>query len=551
MDLKKDIVMFLKKKGLDPSLLEIPPSVDLGHFAYPCFSLAKAYKKNPAVIAKEFVETWNLPKNVDKVVALGGYVNFFLTPAYYNQSIIEGKFKKKNSSGKTICLEFSQPNIMKPFSIGHLRSTMIGNSIYHLLSFQGHKVIRINHLGDWGTQFGKMMYAYKTWGDDKKLKEDPMLYMVNLYVKFHKEAEKNPSLVDHGRAWFAKLEQGDKKAREYWKKFSKLSLQYYDKTYKRLQVDFDSWNGEAFYEPMLPGIIKELKDKGLLVESEGALIVDLEPFGMTPAIVRKADGSTIYLTRDLAAAQYRAKEYKFDRNVYVVDVRQSLHFKQLFKTLDLAGYKWHKDCIHLPFGMMKFKDGVVSTRKGKIVFLEDVLDKAVDKVKEVINEKNPTLNDKDKVAEAVGIGAVVFWDLSHDRIKDLFFDMDKVVDFNGETGPYIQYTNARALSILRKLNEKSKPDYTKLIGPTELDLLRQLSLFELSVESAANQYKPSVLAKYLIVLAQSFNSFYQACSIQKEEDGSLRSARLTLVSKTSETLELGLSLLGIRAPKEM
>jgi arginyl-tRNA synthetase len=551
MDLKKSIVSFLNKQKLDPSLLEVPPSFEMGHFAYPCFSLSKEFKRSPSIIAKDFVNSWALPKNVEKIVAAGPYVNFFIDPKYYNQTIIESKFTKKKSRGKIICLDFSQPNIMKPFGVGHLRSTMIGNAIYGILTHQGYKVVRINHLGDWGTQFGKMMYAFETWGDETKLQNDPMTYMNKLYVKFHAESEKDSSLIDIGREWFAKLEQGDKKARYYWKKFSQLSLKYYDKTYKRLNVGFDSWNGEAFYEPMLKTVISSLDAKGLLSESDGAKIVDLEGYGLTPAIIQKADGATIYLTRDIAAARFRAKEYNFSKNLYVVDVRQSLHFKQLFKVLELAGDKWVKDCAHISFGLMKFKEGIMSTRKGKMVFLEDLLDKSVANVLKIINNKNPGLKRKAQVAEQVGVGAVVFWDLSHDRIKDLFFDMDKVVDFNGETGPYVQYTHARAVSILKKIKETAIADYTKLSHFSEKELLRELSLFEGSIESAASQYKPSIVAKQLIVISQRFNSFYQACSIQKEDDPSLRSARLALVSKTIDTLSLGLDLLGIKAPKQM
>jgi arginyl-tRNA synthetase len=428
---------------------------------------------------------------------------------------------------------------------------MIGNSIYKILKHEGYKVIRVNHLGDWGTQFGKMMYAYESWGNKKDLLKDPMHYMTNLYVRFHKEAEINPVLEDKGREWFAKLEKGDKQARAYWELFSKLSLKYYNKTYKRLKIDFDSWAGEAFYEPYLKQTLQLLKEKNLIKESENALIVDLEPYSLTPCIVQKSDGSTIYATRDITAAIYRASKYKFYKNLYVVDVRQSLHFQQVFKVLELAGFEWYKGCEHIPFGTMKFEDGVMSTRKGLIIYLEDVLDKSVESVSKIIEEKNPRLKNKKKIAEKVGLGAIIFWDLSHDRIKDISFSWAKVLDFNGETGPYVQYTHARANSILNKTNNKAIPKYELLIHESEKELIRQISQYEEFIEKAAQQYKPSIIAKYLITLCQAFNDFYEKCPCLKEQNKGLSAARLKLIKRTKVILEGGLDLLGIEAPGEM
>ncbi len=549
---KEEILKILRKEKIPEELLQIPPNPEMGDYALPCFTLAKEYKKAPQDIAKDLEKKLKVSKNIEKIQANGPYLNFFINKAAYNKEISKGKLVKRKNNNQVITLDFSQPNIMKPFSIAHLRSTMIGNALAKILTHEGYKVIKINHLGDWGTQFGKMMYAYETWGSKKDLMKDPMHYMTNLYVKFHKEAETNPLLEERGREWFAHLEQGDKKARAYWELFSKLSMQYYNKTYQRLNITFDSWAGEAFYEPQLKPTIVLLQKKGIVKESEGALVVDLEQYGIPPCIIQKSDGSTIYATRDIAAAIYRAKTYKFHKNLYVVDVRQSLHFQQVFKTLELASFSWAKDCIHLPFGTMKFEDGVMSTRKGIIIFLEEVIDKAVESVEKIIEEKNPKLKDKKKVAEQVGLGAIVFWDLSHDRIRDITFSWDKVLDFNGETGPYVQYTHARAASILRKAKgTKGKAAYEKLATIQEKELLKQLSLYEENIKKAADQYKPSILAKYLITLCQLFNDFYEHCPCLTELDKSLVVARLVLVKKTKETIVHALSLLGIQAPEEM
>ncbi|HIH14907.1 MAG: arginyl-tRNA synthetase [archaeon GW2011_AR17] len=549
---KEEIIKILKKEKIPKDLLQAPPNPEMGDYALPCFSLAKEYKKAPQEIAKDLEKKLKPSKNIEKITANGPYLNFFINKAQYNKEIIEAKLNKKKPNKKTITLDFSQPNIMKPFNIAHLRSTMIGNALSKILTHEGYKVVKINHLGDWGTQFGKMIYAYEAWGNKTELMKDPMHYMTNLYVRFHKEAETDPNLEDKGREWFAKLEQGNKKARTYWELFSKLSLQYYNKTYKRLNVTFDSWAGEAFYEPMLKDTILLLQKKGIVKESEGALIVDLESYGITPCIIQKSDGSTIYATRDIAAAIYRAKTYKFYKNLYVVDVRQSLHFQQVFKTLELAGFPWIKDCVHIPFGTMKFEEGVMSTRKGIIIFLEDVLDKSVEAVEKIIEEKNPKLKDKKKVAEKVGIAAIVFWDLSHDRVKDSTFSWAKVLDFSGETGPYVQYTHARAASILRKAKSSKRiPAYEKLTHAAEKELIKQIALYEQAIEKSADQYKPSILAKYLMTLCQVFNDFYEKCPCNTEQDETLASARVYLVKKTKETLAQGLSLLGIQAPEEM
>lgn len=550
MDFKKEVAKLLNKEKIAEELLEIPANPVLGDYAIPCFSLAKIYKKSPQVVAKELAEKIKPTKLVKKIQATGPYLNFFIDKGQYNRAIIERKHKKKKIN-KTIVIEFSSPNIMKPFSVAHLRSTMIGNSIEKLSRWHGYKTVKINHLGDWGTQFGKGIYAFEAWGDRKKLKSEPIKYLLELYVKFHQEAEKDPVLDDKAREWFLKLEKGDKKALKYWKEFKDMSLKEYNKIYKRLHVTFDSWAGESFYQKQLQPTIDFLNKKGLVEKSEGALIVNLEKYNMTPCIVQKSDGSTIYATRDLAAAIYRAKKYKFAECVYVVDARQSLHFQQVFRVLDLAGFSWAGSCKHVPFGLMKFGDDVMSTREGKVVFLEEVLDKAREKVLHVIDEKNPKLKNKAKVAEQVGIGAIVFWDLSHDRVRDVNFDWNTILDFEGETGPYVQYTHARACSILRKGKINAKPQYEKLTKEQEIAVVKVLAEFDEMAMQAAEQYKPSILAKYLITLCQRFNEFYQHCPVVKEEDKGLAMARLNLVKKVSDVLEEGLELLGIEAPEEM
>lgn len=547
---KEEVIKILKKEGLPPDILETPPSPEIGDFALPCFTLAKVYKKSPQEIAKDLAIKIKPRGHVSKIEANGPYLNFFIDKEYVAKTIIESK-RKKPKVKKTILVEFSSPNVMKPFSIPHLRSTMIGNAIAHLYTFLGYRVVRINHLGDWGTQFGKMGYAFEAWGNEKELRTNPFGHMLKLYTKFHTAAEKNSKLEDAARAWFARLEKGDKKQRALWKKFRTLSLKEYAKIYTKLHIRFDSYAGEAFYEPYLKQTIDLVKKKGFLKESEGAFIVDLEPYGLTPCILQKADGSSIYATRDLAAAIYRYKKYRFDENLYIVDTRQSLHFQQVFKIIDLLGYPWGNSCKHIPFGIMTFQDEIMSTRKGTVILLEDVLDEATALVAKIIQKKNPKLKNKKKVAEDVGISAVIFWDLSHDRTNDIAFSWEKVLDFNGETGPYVQYTYARAASILRKAKKMGRPDYAKLTVPIEQELLRELAAFEETVQKAAHNYKPSILAKYVITVCQRFNEFYQQCPCIQEKDKTLAAARLRLVNKTKEVIRTSLTLLGMSTPEQM
>ncbi|MBU2589190.1 MAG: arginine--tRNA ligase [Nanoarchaeota archaeon] len=560
MDFKKKISELLKKElklDLDyESLLEVPPNISLGNYAFPCFKLSKDLKKAPNQIANDLTKI-KKPNWIKEIKSNGPYLNFYLNPEHYFKKILKAIEKQKDKFGssnigknKTIVIDYSSPNIAKPFSIAHLRSTAIGNSLYKINSFLGYKVIGINYLGDWGLQFGKLIIAFKKWGDNNKLKENPIKYLYELYVKFHEQ--ESEALENEARAWFCKLENGDKEALDIWKKFSTLSLKEFKKFYTLMDVKFDSFKGEAAYNKDLNKVIRMLKNKGITEMSEGALIVKLE--NIAPCLLKKKDEASLYATRDIAAAIDRKKQYNFTKALYVVDVRQSLHFQQFFSVLNKAGFEWSKDLEHVPFGLMRFKEGTMSTRKGKIIFLEDVINNAIASVSKIIKQKNPKLKNKEKVAQQVGIGAVFFWDLSHDRVKDLEFDWEKVLDFEGETGPYVQYTFARASSILRKAKKKvaSNVDYSLFKQDKEIKLISMLDRFNEVIKDAAVQSKPSVLARFILELAQLFNEFYHICKcLGNDVEKEVSSARLLLVQTTAQVLKNGLNLLGISAPLEM
>ncbi|MFH1455855.1 MAG: arginine--tRNA ligase [archaeon] len=562
MDFKKEVIKILQPHldKVDETLIEIPPDPNLGDYAYPCFILAKQYKNNPTEISKQLQKKIKPTKAIAKIQATGPYLNFFINKSILTKQTITNILKQKHKYGsnikgknKTLVIDFSAPNIAKPFSIGHLRSTVIGNSLIQIHKFSGYKTVGINYLGDWGTQFGKLIYAFNQWGDRKKLKKDPIKHLLKLYVKFHHDAELNPDLEDKGKEWFSKLEKGNKKARNLWKEFTDLSLIEFNKIYDLMDIKFDSYAGESFYENKMPAMIKLIKNKGITEESEGALIVPLEDKKMPPCLILKSDGSTIYATRDLTAAKHRYDKYKFDKMLYVTDFRQQLHFNQFFAVLDKMSYKWSKKCEHIGFGLVKMPGGVVlSTRKGNVVFMEEVLGKSIKLVKKIIQEKNPKLKDKDKVAEMVGIGAIIFWDLSNDWTHDLTFDWDNILNFEGETAPYVQYAHARAAAILRKAGKLDyKVKYEKLTHEKEIALVRLLSDFPLQVEDALDKHKPSVIARYTLDLAHVFNDFYSCCPCLNEKDKDIQKARLLLVMITKQTLANGLSLLGIKAPDQM
>ncbi|MDW7684323.1 MAG: arginine--tRNA ligase [Bacillota bacterium] len=538
--------------------LETPPAPQMGDFAFPCFKLAKELRNAPAKIAEDLAAKMPSSSLIDKVEARGPYVNFFCNRKTLAKLTVEEVLTAKEAygrqaagEGKTIVIDFSAPNIAKPFGVGHLRSTVIGNSLYRIHQALGFHCVGVNHLGDWGTQFGKLIVAYLKWGDDAKLETDPITYLYELYVRFHQEAEGNESLEEEARSWFKRLEDGDEQATLLWQRFRELSLAEFKRIYNILGVHFDSYQGESFYNEMLDDTIHEVESKGLARESEGALIVELTDDNMPPCLLRKQDGATLYATRDLCAAIYRHQMYRFEKMLYVVGADQSLHFQQVFTVLKKLGYDWAEQCVHVPFGLIRFKEGKMSTRQGTLVFLEDVLDRATELARQIIQEKNPGLDNKEEVARQVGIGAVIFGDLSNDRIKNIEFDWDKVLDFSGETAPYIQYSHARICSILRKAPNRSMAYNAALLtSDEEQAVVGTLARFSDAIARAAMTYKPSVIARYLLDLAADFNKFYHQCPVLHAEED-VRNARLALVDAVRQVLVNGLYLLGITAPEEM
>lgn len=543
-------------------LVEYPKNPDMGDYAVPCFRLAKALRKSPQVIAAELAECLKDDAMFSSVAAVSGFLNFKIAPAHYAKNIVEGIIESGDAyacsemgAGRRVIVEYSSVNIAKPFHIGHLRSTMIGESLNRIYKKMGYDVVAINHLGDYGTQFGKLIVAYKLWGDRSILEGDPITELNKLYVRFHSEAESHPAYEDEAREWFTKLENGDSEAVELWTLFKDMSMKEYNRVYGKLGVTFDSYAGESFYSDKMPAVTAELKAKGLLQKSEGAEIVDLEAQGLPPALITKRDGSSLYMTRDLAAAKYRKDTYDFYKNIYVVGSEQQLHFQQWIAITRLMGYGWADDCIHVPFGMIALEGGALSTRKGNVVFLEDVLDKAVERTRAIIEEKNPKLPDKAHVAEQIGIGAVVFQELYTSRMKDYTFSFDRTLSFEGETGPYVQYTHARACSLLRKaeaagVHAAEAGDYTELSDEASQNVIRVLSKFGEAVEIAHNNYEPHTVARYIVELAQAFNRFYHDHVILTE-DAAARRARVALVRAVKSVLKSALYLVCLEAPEQM
>ncbi|MBC8544268.1 arginine--tRNA ligase [Bianquea renquensis] len=543
------------------TIIEAPKEKAMGDYAFPCFRLAKDFRRAPAVIAQEIAQRAESLDFFEKVEAVGPYVNMFISREKlasiileeYNASECFGS--SKEGAGKTIVLDYSSINIAKPFHIGHLRTTVIGNSIHKLYQFLGYKTVRINHLGDWGTQFGKMAVAYEMWGDPQLVEQKGIRGLLELYVRFHDEAKEDPSLDDKAREYFSRMEQGDEHVLSLWRKFVDISLKEVSRVYDLLDVQFDSYNGESFYNDKMERPIQELKDKGLLVESEGAMIVDLSDSDMPPCIVLKKDGSTLYATRDIAAAIYRKETYDFDKCIYVTAFDQGLHFAQVFKVLEKMGYSWSKDLVHVPYGLVSLESGKLSTRGGNVVFLEDLLTEAIQKTRDIIREKNPDLDNIEEVARQVGVGAVVFHDLFNNRIKDVTFSWDKVLNFDGETGPYVQYTFARASSILRKAQwaktEMNKINPACLIDQYSQDLLKLIEIFPQRVREAADKLEPYIMTRYTVAVATAFNKFYHENSILGAENEELRAARLGLTAMVAHILQSGLDLIGVKAPEKM
>jgi len=564
-DFKVAIGNCLKEKIEDLSLeeilglIEIPPNKDMGDYAFPCFKLAKVFRKAPNMIAADLAESVEAKGDISKVMPMGGYVNFFVNKSQLATNVIndvltqKGAYgKSKVGEGKTVVIDFSSPNIAKPFHIGHIRTTVIGNALYKIYDSQGYDTVRINHLGDYGTQFGKLIVAFKLWGDKDAVEANPIPELLKLYIRFHDEAEEKPEMEDEARAWFTKLENGDAEAKELWQWFRDESLKEFARVYDLLDIEFDSYNGESFYSDKMDGVIETIKEKGLLKESQGTNVVDLEEYNMPPALITKNDGSTLYMTRDLAAAVYRKNTYNFDKCIYVVGSQQSLHFQQLFKVLELVGFEWAKDLVHVPFGMVALEEGTMSTRKGRVVFLEDVLKQAIEKTKETMLAKNPDAKNVDEIAKQVGVGAVVFQELSNSRIKDYTFSWERTLSFEGETGPYVQYTHARCCAVLRKANEEVTKDinYDLLTNEDSVEVLKTIASFNKSIVSAMSKNEPHIVTRFVLDLAQAFNKFYHDNPILVD-DVEVRKARLALVEATRQTLENGLKLLGMQSPERM
>ncbi|UJF15440.1 arginine--tRNA ligase [Jeotgalibaca sp. MA1X17-3] len=538
------------------NLLENPKHSGYGDVAFPAFSLSKVFRKAPQAIASELAEKIE-NDYIEKVEPVGPYLNIFLNKEAVSRDVLHEIASQKDTFGdlaignnQNIPIDMSSPNIAKPISMGHLRSTVIGNALANIVEKVGFHPVKINHLGDWGTQFGKLIVGYKKWGSEVEVRKNPIAELLKLYVRFHEEAESNLDLEDEARAWFKKLEDGDQEAQNLWEWFRNESLKEFMKIYEMLDITFDSFNGEAFYNDKMGEVVELLEAKNLLTSDQGATIVDLEEYGLNPALIKKKDGATLYITRDLAAAIYRQRTYNFAQSLYVVGNEQSNHFKQLKAVLKELGLEWAENMHHIPFGLITQGGKKLSTRKGKIILLEEVLNEATELAIEQINEKNPTLENKEEVAKQVGIGAVVFHDLKNDRLNNFDFVLKEVVQFEGETGPYVQYTNARALSILRKASKELDLDAElSLSDDYAWDTIKLINSFPDVILHAYEKFEPSVIAKYSLQLSQSFNKYYGNSRILQDDEE--LNARLVLVKATTIILQESLRLLGVKAPEKM
>ena len=564
MDIKQNIAKTIAANvGADAAelceWLETPPNPDMGDVAFPCFKLAKTMRKAPNMIAASLAPALGEINGISRIEPMGGYINFFADKTSFARTTLERVLDEGAryggsdvGSGKTVCLDYSSINIAKPFHIGHLSTTAIGNALRRIYDHLGYKTVSINHLGDWGTQFGKMILAYKLWGDKETVEKGGVRAMMQLYVRFHDEAEKDDSLNDSARTWFKRIEQHDPEAVEIFEWFKAITLKEVGKTYDLLGIKFDSYAGESFYEDKMQPVIDELREKHLLRVDNGASIVDLSEYSMPPCLILRSDGATLYATRDLAAAIYRKNTYDFDKLLYVVAYQQSLHFKQIFKVLELMGKDWVKDCVHVSFGMVSLTDGTLSTRHGRVVFLEDVLNAAIEKTLDVIKEKSPDLEDKETVARQIGVGAVVWGVVYNGRIKDIVFSWDKALNFDGETGPYAQYTHARCCSVLRKSGgyDRAKIDYSALSDEASSALVKAIAEFPAAVSEAAEKYEPYIISRSVINVCSCFNKFYYDNRIMDENEG-VRNARLALTDAARNVIKTGLYLVGLEAPEKM
>lgn len=536
--------------------IEIPPRAEMGDFAFPCFILAKELKKAPPLIAAELAEKID-PEGLEKVQALGPYLNFFLDKGAFVAAVVDRILQEgteygneDTGAGQKILVEYSSPNIAKPFNVALMYTTCLGNALYRMYKSEGYDTVGINHLGDYGTQFGKLIYAYRNWGDEAALQADPIKELLRIYVKFHDEAEQDPSLDEEGRRHFKNLEAGEPYETELWNRFKELSLKDFQQVYDMLDISFDSVKGEAFYSQYIPEVVKEINEKGLMTESQGAQVVMLDEYNMPPAIILKSDGSTIYCTRDVTAALYRKKHYDFDKCLYVVGEPQALHFRQVFKVVELMGNEWAKDLIHVGFGLVKFQGMKFSTREGKVFYLTDLLKESIQRARDIIEEKNPELENKEEVARKIGIGGVKFIYLKNSREKEIMFDLDEVLNFDGETAPYVQYTYARGRSILRKNTSTGEGDLSALQEKEEFELAKTLQNYNAVKNEALAKYEPSVFTRYILDVAKSFNKFYNNINIANSEEP-LRNARLKLVNATCQVISNGLGLLGIDVVERM
>lgn len=559
MDYKKYISEKIKVDGVSADeiagAISLPPNTEMGDYALPCFKFAKVLRKSPVAIAEELAAKVEPDDVIAGVSAVNGYLNFKLNRRALAKATLSAVAESENygsskmGNGKTVCIDYSSVNIAKPFHIGHLSTTVLGSALYKIYEFLGYKVVGINHLGDYGTQFGKLICAYKHWGNKEEVEKGGIHAVNDLYVRFNGEATEE--METEAREYFRLIESGDSEANGIFEWFKSLTLAYVNKIYERLGVKFDSYNGERFYSDKMQPVIDELNEKGLLKESDGAKIVDLEEFGMAPCLVLRSDGASLYATRDLAAAYYRKNTYDFYKCLYVVAYQQNLHFKQIFKVLELLGKDWAKDMVHVAYGMVSLEDGAMSTRKGKVVWLEDVINKCVEKAYAVINDKNPALENKREIAEKVGVGSVIFGALYNNKIKDIVFSYDKVLSFEGETGVYCQYTCARANSVLQKAAGIDYSNYgVPELLPQEYEVIKALEAFPDAVVEAAEKYEPSIIARYAVDLSQKFNKFYFDCKILTAEEEA-KGFRIALTEATKKVLTTALSLLGIGVPEKM
>ena len=560
MDFKRHIASRIQAEGLSENdiyaMIELPPNTEMGDFALPCFRLAKTMRKAPALIAQQIAADYRTDEIVGEVSAVNGYVNFKIDRALWAKQTLEAVLSARekygsgeDGKGKTVCIDYSSVNIAKPFHIGHLSTTVLGSALYKLHKFLGYTPVGINHLGDYGTQFGKLISAYKRWGSREEIEKGGLRALNALYVRFHEEAEKDPSLDDEARAFFKKIEDKDEESVALFEWFKELTLKDVGKIYELLDVHFDSWAGESFYNDKMEPVVAELREKGLLKESDGAQIVDLEEYGMPPCIILRSDGASLYATRDIAAAIYRKNTYDFYKCLYVVAYQQNLHFKQFFKVLELMGKEWAKDLVHVAYGMVSLEDGSMSTRKGRVVYLEDVINRCIEKARGIIAEKNPSLENKDEIAKTVGVGAVIFGALYNNKIKDITFSYDKVLNFEGETSCYVQYTCARANSVLEK-GGAVRSCTAAAVCPQEFEIVKQLAEFPAMLRDALDKYEPCFIARYAVDLAQKFNKFYFDCSILNADEET-RAFRLSLTEATLIVLKNALGLLGIGVPEKM